>query len=179
MKTFITSDLHLFHKGILNFDSGTKRKHFSSVEEMNETLVSNWNSVVGKDDLVYDLGDLGLCSPNKLRTVLSRLNGKHFLIPGNHDKRKDINKIADLFVGIENYKEIYYVYNGIKYHICMMHYPIASWNRKRYSSIHFFGHCHGTYKQQGKSMDVGIDTDFANLYPINIEHAIEYMNTII
>jgi calcineurin-like phosphoesterase family protein len=176
MKIFITSDLHLYHKGILNFESGTKRKHFSSVEEMNETLVSNWNSVVGKDDLVYNLGDLGLCSPNKLRTVLSRLNGKHFLIPGNQDKRKDINKIADLFVGIENYKEIYYVYNGIKYHICMMHYPIASWNRRMYGSIMVHGHCHGTYQGEGKIIDVGIDTEIGNLFPVNIETIIDYVN---
>ena len=162
----------------MNFESGTKRKHFTSVDEMNETLISNWNSVVGKDDYVYNLGDLGMCGANKLKPLLSQLNGKHHLILGNHDKMKEINKIKELFVSIDYYKEIKYGYDGVNYHICMMHYPIASWNRKHYSSIHFFGHCHGMYKQPGKSMDVGMDTDFGNLYPINIEHAIKYMNTI-
>jgi len=178
MKTFITSDLHFFHKGIMTFDSGTKRKHFTSVDEMNETLISNWNSVVGKDDYVYNLGDLGMCGANKLRPLLSQLNGKHHLILGNHDKMKEINKIKELFVSIDYYKEIKYGYDGVNYHICMMHYPIASWNRIHYASIMMHGHSHGMYQGLGKTFDVGVDTELGNLFPIQMEKAIEYSKSL-
>lgn len=41
---FYISDLHLGHKNILAFDN----RPFFSLEEMTETIISNWNSVVGK-----------------------------------------------------------------------------------------------------------------------------------
>ena len=51
---FYISDLHLGHKNILAFDN----RPFFSLEEMTETIISNWNSVVSKNDSVYVLGDM-------------------------------------------------------------------------------------------------------------------------
>ena len=48
------SDYHLFHKNIISYDN----RPFDNVEEMNQTLLDNWNSHVGKDDEVFFLGDL-------------------------------------------------------------------------------------------------------------------------
>jgi len=188
MKTFITSDTHLFHKTTLKWDM---RKRFNSqygiapeeydkqilyedTKTMNRTIISNWNSVVGKDDLVYHLGDVSFGNPRLTREALEKLNGKIILIKGNHDKWKDLKKLADLFVEIVDYKEIKYHYEEKVWHIIMMHYPIASWNRGHYGSIHLHGHSHGGYKGNGKVIDVGIDTELANFYPILMEDAIEY-----
>lgn len=52
-KTYYISDLHLGHENVIRFDN----RPFDSVEEMNETLVNNWNSVVTNADHVYHLGD--------------------------------------------------------------------------------------------------------------------------
>lgn len=52
---------------------------------MDEALVNNWNSVVGKDDYVFDLGDFAFASSSRWKELISRLNGKHYLILGNHD----------------------------------------------------------------------------------------------
>lgn len=48
---------------------------------MNETLISNWNSVVGPKDIIFHLGDL----TSEWTKILDRLNGKICLILGNHD----------------------------------------------------------------------------------------------
>ena len=42
---FFTSDTHFFHEGIIKFCN----RPFESVEEMNETLIRNWNETVPKD----------------------------------------------------------------------------------------------------------------------------------
>lgn len=52
MKYYI-SDLHFDHTNVIKFDN----RPFKDVEEMNNTLINNWNSVVKKSDIVYVLGD--------------------------------------------------------------------------------------------------------------------------
>jgi calcineurin-like phosphoesterase family protein len=51
---------------------------------MNEGLIQKWNTVVKPDDEVYYLGDFSL--NQRALKVRQRLNGKVYLIPGNHDK---------------------------------------------------------------------------------------------
>lgn len=50
---------------------------------MDVSLIKKWNSVVSNDDEVYVLGDFG--ADKKEADVLSKLNGKKYLIKGNHD----------------------------------------------------------------------------------------------
>lgn len=53
---------------------------------MTESLVKNWNSVVGKNDIVYVVGDFALCGKQKIIEIGKRLNGRKRLIIGNHDQ---------------------------------------------------------------------------------------------
>ena len=57
----------------------------SRVFHMNETIIANWNSVVGPDDIIFHLGDFCLGDSAEWINVLNRLNGKIYLIAGNHD----------------------------------------------------------------------------------------------
>ena len=78
-KVFFTSDLHANHANIIKFcDRPWKTK-----EEMTEALIENWNSVVGPDDIVFNLGDFMWSS--SWNPILERLNGKIYLIWGNHE----------------------------------------------------------------------------------------------
>lgn len=49
---------------------------------MDSKLISNWNRVVGKNDLVYYLGDFAM---HNVKYYLKRLNGTIIFILGNHD----------------------------------------------------------------------------------------------
>jgi calcineurin-like phosphoesterase family protein len=83
---FLVSDTHFSHKGIVNFlraDGVTKERPWDNIEEMDEALVKNWNSVVSPKDKVYHLGDV--CINRSALKILSRLNGEKRLIKGNHD----------------------------------------------------------------------------------------------
>ena len=59
---WLISDTHFGHENILNFiDSRTGlkvRPGFANVDEMDECMVENWNSVVKKGDKVWHLGDV-------------------------------------------------------------------------------------------------------------------------
>ena len=80
---WFTSDSHFYHANIIKYCN----RPFASVEEMNEKLIENWNSVVGKDDLVWCLGDfcLGPDQKKHIPELVSKQNGRINLILGNHD----------------------------------------------------------------------------------------------
>lgn len=78
-KVFFISDFHANHANIIKYcDRPWKTK-----EEMTEELIKNWNSVVGPDDIVFNLGDFMWSS--SWNTVLEQLNGRIYLIWGNHE----------------------------------------------------------------------------------------------
>lgn len=77
---YFTSDLHFWHKNVIRYCS----RPFSTVEEMNEIMIKNWNDTVKPDDIVYCLGDFSLAM-RPVEAYTSRLNGVKYLVPGNHD----------------------------------------------------------------------------------------------
>ena len=100
-KTWFISDTHFGHGAIIGycnrpwkFTRNEQGKVIADPEEitkMDETMISNWNRVVGKDDTVYHLGDFAF-GKNKLQRIpelVSRLNGRIHLVLGNHDKIND------------------------------------------------------------------------------------------
>ena len=87
MSLFFTADTHFYDiDSIQHFN-----RPFSSVEEMNEKIVENWNASIKPTDFVYHLGDFARCQNaqdrEKLTELLGRLNGQKFLIRGNHDNK--------------------------------------------------------------------------------------------
>lgn len=86
MSSFVTADTHFGHSKSLSFiqPDGSPLRPFDSVEEMDETMVANWNAVVGPKDTVYHLGDVVI--PRASLKILDRLNGRKILIRGNHDQ---------------------------------------------------------------------------------------------
>ena len=91
---WLTSDLHFNHKNILKYEPETRP--FETVEEMNETLFNNWNSVVGNEDTVYVLGDFFMGKTDKISEIINRLNGKEIvLVSGNHDTKNRLAVFKD------------------------------------------------------------------------------------
>lgn len=139
MNVFFTSDLHFGHKNVIRFDN----RSFTSIEEMDETLIRNWNKKVAKEDLVYILGDISWYKDDKTCEIFERLNGRKVLIKGNHDRVH--GKIKNYFEEISDYKEIKL---SNKRHIVLCHYPIVLFNRHHYGSFMFYGHVHNSHKWQ-------------------------------
>ena len=82
MNKYIISDTHFNHSNIIKYCN----RPFKDVNDMNESIINNWNSIVKKEDIVYHLGDFFLGSKFELKDIVSRLNGQIYLIKGNHDR---------------------------------------------------------------------------------------------
>lgn len=80
-KIFLIGDTHFMHKNIIKYCN----RPFKDIEEMTESLIKNWNSVVDNNDIVYVVGDFALCGKQKIIEIGNRLNGHKRLILGNHD----------------------------------------------------------------------------------------------
>lgn len=84
MATWLTSDLHLFHKNIIQYCN----RPFCDEYEMNATIVNKWNDTVRDEDRVVVVGDLtaGLYDrKQELAEVIKSLRGRKVLVLGNHD----------------------------------------------------------------------------------------------
>ncbi len=80
--TWFTADWHLNHERIIELC----QRPFSSVDEMNETIIRNHNELVAPGDDVFVLGDVALGSIDQMARLVQRMNGRKFLVPGNHDR---------------------------------------------------------------------------------------------
>jgi len=93
---WLISDTHFGHSNILGFrdkdDNLIRGNLFSSVEEMDEYMITQWNRYVKPGDIVYHLGDLFFGNKETFLSNFKRLNGKKRLIVGNHDDIKWIAK---------------------------------------------------------------------------------------
>ena len=188
MTVFIASDIHFSHKNILKY---CPRRRFGKampehedavkdmVSRMNEEIVNNWNSVVNQEDEVYILGDVAMSIIANAPPLIRRLNGKKYLIAGNHDRtlRKLIATTSpdndDLFVWIRDYHAMtFHTADNKKVQLFMSHFPMSHWENMNQGSCMIHGHLHGTPSGvTGRIKDVGIDTN--DLFPYKLESVVK------
>lgn len=122
---WFTSDTHWGHSAVIGFC----KRPFTSVEEMNEALIENWNKKVQPNDVVYVLGDMAMCSFKEFEPIAKRLNGNKILVQGNHDKYSgtQYNRL-----GFTVYQELTIKLAGNK--VRLSHYPYAlPWYRRLFA----------------------------------------------
>lgn len=160
---YFTSDTHFYHKMCCE-----KFRPFETIEEMNEIILVNWNRTVQPNDEIYILGDFSFGNSKQKLDVLKRLNGKKYLINGNHDNLNKEHK--SYFEWVKDYFKL--KYQGKTFILC--HYPIYSWDKKEYGSIHLHGHTHDNshddFKHPNK-INVGVDVN--NFKPLSIDEIIK------
>ena len=98
---------------------------------MDNTLIQNWNRVVQPKDTIYHLGDVSIVRPEKTKIILDSLNGKIFLIRGNHDRSATHTLCAPRFEWIKDYFMLS-LNGGVR--IALMHYAMRIWDRRHYGT---------------------------------------------
>ena len=150
---------------------------WESVRRMNEGLIANWNSRVQPGDDVYHLGDFGKPRGYQLESILNRLNGRIYLIEGNHDTRFVKQQyVKDRMVWIKNYYELKIKdpdsLCGKHQKIILSHTAFKVWYASHRSSYALSGHSHGNldkWHRERLSIDVGVDSEHGKYFPISYE----------
>lgn len=157
---FFIADEHYFHSNIIRFCD----RPFQNVEDMNEAIIENSNSVVKKDDTVIHAGDFTLLRNRKKiqKYLIDRLNGHHIFLKGSHDYWLPKNKSLQRWEGMID-----------SHYVVVDHYAMHMWARSHYNSWHLYGHSHKDLRLSGKRHCISADnTDF---YPLSFEQIKEIM----
>ena len=160
--TFFTSDTHFNHANIIRFCN----RPFKDVEQMNEVMITNWNNAISKDDTVFHLGDFCLGSAAEWTKILDRLNGKIYLIMGNHD----LKNIRQGFISRFEHVAMQMHIEVGKQRIYLCHYPFLYFEGGYKEVWQLFGHVHTRKNNTGNDAerlqylyptqyDVGVDNN--------------------
>jgi calcineurin-like phosphoesterase family protein len=136
--TFLFSDPHFDHKNIIKYC----HRPFKNVEEMNNTILKNYNKRVKENSLVYFLGDMAYGRNSRPASFwFKQLKGHIIFFRGNHDKR--------------GYRET--VIHVDKLYLKLSHFPR---NRGDWVGWMIHGHIHDKYPfidYQNKMINVSVD----------------------
>jgi len=163
MKYYI-ADTHFNHKNIIQYEN----RPFKTTEEMDAFMIEQWNKTVNPKDEVFIIGDFCFDNSGVYATrILHKLNGKKFLVKGNHDSfLKNKNFDQTQLTWVKEYAEI----NDEGTRVILFHYPIASWNAKHYGAIHLYGHIHSHELTDAPDLtncyNVGVDVN--NFKPVTL-----------
>lgn len=172
-KIFFTSDTHFGHKNILQYCN----RPWKNAQEMTDGLIENWNSVVGPDDIVFHLGDLVFGGSELFNYVMKHLNGKKYLILGNHDYKNIREHYREYFVDV--HPKMIISIDGTE--IILNHEPLLCFGgQDNYRFWNLFGHVHTQHGEtQGSDFerlekictptmyDVGVDFNYYK--PVSFE----------
>ena len=133
---FFIADTHFFDRACIRYDA----RPFAGVEDMNETMIRNWNGVVKDDDRVFLVGDYSYGNGADIVSTAQRLRGHKILIRGNHDN--DVN-LKYCFEEIYDYLEVH-LDNAT---VILCHYPLSSFkDMQRGGTVHIYGHVHNSFE---------------------------------
>ena len=164
MKRFIIADTHFGHENIIKYES----RPFNNSIEMDKRLIELWNSVVGKDDLVYVLGDFTLSRRKEIiSNLVGLLNGRKILVMGNHDTRKPKDYVGCGFeVAIR--KPII-----VEPGVVLMHEPYEEKSLVAPNYIYFFGHVHNNHSLMDEYPNcMCVSVERIGYKPINLDECI-------
>lgn len=175
---WVTSDTHFNHANILKFrgQDGDTIRPFKEVQEMNETMIQNWNSVVKPQDKIYHLGDVFFGDREKDGPpIMERLNGHKRLVVGNHDRIKGgpHNNV------LQRYFEKIYLWRMMpEFGLLMTHVPVhpSTLDEGRFEDnngevrmINVHGHIHQNPSPPGPYRCVCVDHEGINYTPVHID----------
>lgn len=173
---YFTSDWHLGHRNIIDYCN----RPFSSVEEMNETIIDNMNSIANEEDQLIVVGDICMGKIGETLPLLDRINAMIYLVPGNHDRVHPMNKPKTLRRFVPEYLKYMNIGNTHSniwgsFNVC--HFPYTGdsqdadryeeWRMPQSSTPIVCGHVHDAWKIKDNQINVGVDAwDFM---PVSIE----------
>ena len=164
-KIYFTSDLHIGHSKIIEYS----HRPFKDVNEMNDTLIRNWNKTIPEDGIVFDLGDFALGGSNVWNEALSQLHGKHYLIKGNHCMKNYREGYAKYFEMVT--QQMYIQVDDVS--IYLNHFPFLCFGgayREQHNVWNLHGHVHLEPQANGRDIKRVLQYSFPTQYDVGVDN---------
>ena len=160
VKIYVISDTHFGHENSLKWtdSEGNKLRPFNTIDDLNSTIINNWNNTVTDQDHVYHLGDVVI--NKKYLYLVKQLKGHKRLVRGNHDIES-----TNTFIDV-GFKEIYGVRVFTNLKCILSHFPIhpeclaEGW-------INVSGHLHSNCLSDRRYINVSVEQ--VNYTPVLLE----------
>lgn len=165
---WFTSDTHFSEERTMQLS----KRPFNSINEMDWTMIKNWNTTVKDNDVVYHLGDFG--NPK----MIKHLKGQIVLVAGNYDRPEVIEQLKKEAEGrLKIIPEGFEVIFGIDVY-SLVHYPSSMIDKNMF---YLFGHVHALRTMSkgefGTGLNVGVDVH--NFKPISLADVVFYKTAIL
>lgn len=162
---WFTADTHFGEQRTLELS----KRPFCSVKDMDNSIIHQWNGIVGDNDIVYHLGDFGSSE------VIKELRGEEIrLILGNYDTDEIVEELLkDKRVKVLN-SGCQIEFANCSNNLRLVHKPIDAAN---YETFYLFGHIHKLQMVKKNGFNVGVDCH--NFEPISLETVMFYKNGIL
>jgi calcineurin-like phosphoesterase family protein len=173
-KIFFTSDMHLNHDNIIKYC----KRPFSDIKEMDEALIENFNNVVSETDTCYILGDFCLGDdPSVASDFMDKLNGTKYLIRGNHDTDRKLDRYVENCKNLTVGGYVYMLKADNRHKFYISHYPtiVSNTTDGMYKTFlwNLHGHLHShvpIWNSEIACYDVGVDAH--NYKPVSLDEII-------
>ena len=169
---WFTSDEHYGHKNMLTYED----RPFDNVDILKSELIDRSNAVVKPNDEVWHIGDFSMFGrerPEYFKGILSRLNGRHHLVLGNHDRLKPFTYVRLGFASVHTAMQLP---NIDDYRIILAHDP-ATYVAMSKDTVLLCGHVHSLFSDLlPKERVINVGVDVRNFTPISIEEIIDILN---
>ena len=161
--TFFVGDFHFDHTNIIEYAN----RPFKSTEEMNLTMLNNYNNAVNDSSLVFFLGDMAFGKDSKKpRWWLSQLKGNIIYIKGSHD-----NGIRPTSIGLNALRVCdlcEFKFERIEF--LLTHIPVSV---KNYGGWNIHAHTHDHDQKNLDKRKFCVSVEAINYTPISLIKIIE------
>ena len=154
---YLIADTYFNHENIIDYCN----RPFKTVKEMNDYIISKWNSVVKENDLVIHLGDFGFGGKECLGEINKKLNGIKILIKGNHDYSISDNSWQE--IGFMAVRDKEFALNNFVF----SHFPLEA-SKECYN---IFGHIHNKPldKKFSKNNHICVSCEIVDYTPVRLK----------
>ena len=170
-EVYFTSDLHFGHdKEHLYGGRG-----FASIEEHDEAIINNWNSVIDENKVVFVLGDIMMGGDHSDK--IKRLNGTINIILGNHDLS---NYKIEAYKNCPNVDQVLWaemIQVGRRQYYLSHHPTLLANFDQTIRTVNLHGHLHSSNKFVYDHC-YNVNPEAHNMTPVNIVEILEDINRV-
>lgn len=169
-KVFFTSDLHFCHNKPFLYEP----RGFSSIYDMDEAIIQNFNEVMDWTDKLYILGDCFLNDNAEGMKFMKRLPGEKYVVFGNHDT--DTRRVLMSEAGFHCLGDAHCrKFDGLRFFLC--HYPTMTANFDldkplKARTLSLSGHTHSKEIWDAAG-GYNVALDAHNCYPVELNEIIQ------